>query len=154
MIRGRFARKQALIRTGKGCYLHSSLWTSHARTIVYIFEQMHSRFNHMHLTFHSNIFYGTSKLTYRQNSNVSRTKSRSLNVSRLVLLLSLPSPLKPGVKSPTGDAPTTSEWSTKDLYLKVYCQNVCTFTRTWPELTTTILDSKQNEVQSFTSWLK
>ena len=34
---------------------------------------------------------------YRQNSNTSRTKSQNLNVSRLVL--SVPNPLKPGVKS-------------------------------------------------------
>ena len=36
---------------------------------------------------------------YRQISNISRTKSPNLSVSRLVLLLSLLSPLKPGVKS-------------------------------------------------------
>ena len=51
----------------------------------------------------------------RQTSNISHTKSQNLNASRLVLHLSLPNPLKPGVKSrmkigavPTGDAPTTS----------------------------------------------
>ena len=37
--------------------------------------------------------------TYRQISNISRTKSQYWNVSRLVLQLSLPNPLKPGVKS-------------------------------------------------------
>ena len=37
--------------------------------------------------------------TYRQTSNISRTKSPNLNVSRLVLQLSLPKPLKPAVKS-------------------------------------------------------
>ena len=36
---------------------------------------------------------------YRQTSNISRTKSQNLNVSRLVLQLSLPNPLKPGIKS-------------------------------------------------------
>ena len=36
---------------------------------------------------------------YRQTSNISRTKSQTLNVSCLVLQLSLPNPLKPGVKS-------------------------------------------------------
>ena len=35
---------------------------------------------------------------YRQISNISRTKSQHLNVSSLVLQLSLPNPLKPGVK--------------------------------------------------------
>ena len=36
---------------------------------------------------------------YRKISNISRTKSPDLNVSRLVLQLSLPNPMKPGVKS-------------------------------------------------------
>ena len=36
---------------------------------------------------------------YRQISNIRRTKSQNLNVSRLVLQLSLRSILKPGVKS-------------------------------------------------------
>ena len=35
----------------------------------------------------------------RQTFNISRTKSQNSNVSRLVLLLSLPNPLKQGVKS-------------------------------------------------------
>ena len=60
---------------------------------------------------------------YRQISNISRTKSQNLNVSRIVLQLSLPNPLKPGVKSrmkvPTGDAPTTSEWSIRLLPTKM-----------------------------------
>ena len=38
-------------------------------------------------------------LVYRQISNISRTKSQNLNVSRLVLQLPLPNPVKPGVKS-------------------------------------------------------
>ena len=66
--------------------------------------------------------------TYRQISNISRTKSQYLNVSRLVLQLSSPNPLKPGARvenedavgvAPTGDAPTTSEWSTILLTTKV-----------------------------------
>ena len=36
---------------------------------------------------------------YRKISNIRRTKSLNLNVSRLVLQLSLPNPMKPGVKS-------------------------------------------------------
>ena len=36
---------------------------------------------------------------YRQTSNISRTKCQNLNVSRLVLHLSLPNSLMPGVKS-------------------------------------------------------
>ena len=36
---------------------------------------------------------------YRQTSNMSPTKSQNLNVSRLVLQLSLPNPLNPGIKS-------------------------------------------------------
>ena len=35
---------------------------------------------------------------YRKVSNIRRTKSQNLNASRLILLLSLPNPLKPGVK--------------------------------------------------------
>ena len=35
---------------------------------------------------------------YRQFSNISRTQSQNINVSRLVLQLSSPIPLKPGVK--------------------------------------------------------
>ena len=35
---------------------------------------------------------------YRQFSNIRRTQSQNINVSRLVLLLYLPNPLKPGVK--------------------------------------------------------
>ena len=36
---------------------------------------------------------------YRKTSSISRTKSQNLNVSNLVLQLSLLNPLKPGVKS-------------------------------------------------------
>ena len=39
------------------------------------------------------------KLSYRQTSSTSRTKSKYLNVFRLVLQLSLPKPMKPGFKS-------------------------------------------------------
>ena len=38
-------------------------------------------------------------LTYRQISNIRRTKSQKLTVYRLVLLLPLPNPLKQCVKS-------------------------------------------------------
>ena len=37
--------------------------------------------------------------TYQKISNIGRTKSQNLNVSCLVLQLSLPNPLKPGFKS-------------------------------------------------------
>ena len=36
--------------------------------------------------------------THRQFSFIRRTQSQNINVSRLVLLLSLPNPLKPGVR--------------------------------------------------------
>ena len=36
---------------------------------------------------------------YRKTSSISRTKSQNLNVSNLVVQLSLLNPLKPGVKS-------------------------------------------------------
>ena len=64
--------------------------------------------------------------TYHQISNISCTKSQNLNVSRLVLELSLPNPSKPGVKSRMKmllehrqHAPTTSEWSRILLPAKV-----------------------------------
>ena len=41
--------------------------------------------------------YGTQQ--YRKISNIRRTESPNLNVSRLVLQLPLPNPMKPGVKS-------------------------------------------------------
>ena len=40
-----------------------------------------------------------SKTSYRKISNISRTKSTNLNVSRLAFQLPLPNPTKPGVKS-------------------------------------------------------
>ena len=45
------------------------------------------------------LFFKEQKKCYRKISNIRRTKSPSLNVSRLVLQLSLPNPMKPGVKS-------------------------------------------------------
>ena len=38
-------------------------------------------------------------LNYRQISNTSRAKCQPLNVARLVLQLSLPDPIKSGIKS-------------------------------------------------------
>ena len=43
--------------------------------------------------------YKSGLFTYRQILNIRCTKSQNLNVSRLTLQLSLPNPLKPGVKS-------------------------------------------------------
>ena len=40
----------------------------------------------------------TRSRIYHHTSNISRTKSQNLNISRIVLQLSLPNPLKPGVK--------------------------------------------------------
>ena len=40
-----------------------------------------------------------TNLMCRQTSNVRRTKSQNLNVSRLILQLYLHNPLKPGIKS-------------------------------------------------------
>ena len=37
-------------------------------------------------------------IDYRQFSNIRRTQSQNINVSHLVLQLSSPNPLKPGVK--------------------------------------------------------
>ena len=61
---------------------------------------------------------------YHKISNISHTKSQNLNDCGLVLQLPLANPLKPGVEvenedlvgaGPTGDAPTTFEWSTISL---------------------------------------
>ena len=64
----------------------------------------------------------------RQTSNISYAKSQTLNVSRLVLQLSLSNPLKSDIKlrmkdvvraAPTGTVPITSKWSTVLLPTKV-----------------------------------
>ena len=65
---------------------------------------------------------------YHQTSNIRRTKSQHFNTPRLALQLSLSIPLKSCVyvenedvvgAAPTGDAPTTSEWSAISLPTKV-----------------------------------
>ena len=63
---------------------------------------------------------------YRKIYNISRTKSPNLNVSRLVMQLSLPNKARCLVENedvvgaaPAGDAPTTSAWSTILLPTKV-----------------------------------
>ena len=70
----------------------------------------------------------TWHIHYRKISCISRTKSKNLNVSCILLHLSALNPLKPGVKfenkdvvgaTPTGDAQTTSELSTILLPTKV-----------------------------------
>ena len=45
------------------------------------------------------ILYEFGNCTHHQVSNISRTKTQNLNDSHLVLQLSLPNPLKLGVKS-------------------------------------------------------
>ena len=61
----------------------------------------------------------SASLWRRKTPSISRTESPNLNVSCLVLQLSMLNPLKPGVENedvvgaaPTGDAPTISELST------------------------------------------
>ena len=71
----------------------------------------------------------TANDLYREISNIRRTKSPNLIVPRLVLQLSLPvfaNKARCQVENedvvgaaPTGDAPTTSEWSTILLPTKV-----------------------------------
>ena len=43
-------------------------------------------------------YYTKLHLTYHKTSSISRTESQNLNVSHIVLQLSLPNPLKPNVK--------------------------------------------------------
>ena len=61
------------------------------------------------------------QIIYCKIYNIRRTKSQNLNDSRLILHLSLPNLSKARCQvenedvveaAPTGDAPTTSEWST------------------------------------------
>ena len=49
--------------------------------------------------YHKEISEKAWKIPYCKMSNISGTKSPNLNVSRLVLQLSLPNPMKPSVKS-------------------------------------------------------
>ena len=65
---------------------------------------------------------------YRKTSSISRTKSQNLTVSRVVLPLSFTQSIEARCQvkyedvvgaAPTGDAPTTSEWSTVLLHTKV-----------------------------------
>ena len=68
------------------------------------------------------------RLICRKISNIRGSKSQNLNVCRPILQLSLRNLWKPGVMSnedvvgaaPTGDAPTTSEWSTFLLPIMVF----------------------------------
>ena len=94
------------------------------------------------------------QITYCQTSSISSTKSQHLNVSYLILHF-CPIQWSPlGVKSrmkiylvgaaPTGDAPTTSEWSTSILSTKVHLilevwQYVCH--HTWHRIITNGLRS-------------
>ena len=68
------------------------------------------------------------KMTYHQTSNISRTKSRNLNVYRLVLQLSFPNPLKPGVKSRMKIKSEQCWQAMRQLHLsdqQFYCQLRC-----------------------------
>ena len=85
------------------------LWTSHNGMVSMMATSMGSK-------------------RYRQVSNIRRTKSQHLKYSRTVLRLSLPNFLEASCQvenedvvgaAPTGDAPTTSEWSTILLPTKV-----------------------------------
>ena len=67
-------------------------------------------------------------LIYRKISNIRRIKSQNLNDYRLLLQLSLPKSIEARCcdanedevgATPTGDAPTTSVWSTTLLTTKV-----------------------------------
>ena len=78
-------------------------------------------------------------VSYRQTSSINRIKTQNLNVSRLVLQLSLP-------LSPTGDAPTASEWSTILLPTKVWLKleiwrhNVCVRCISYFTLSNSVID--------------
>ena len=69
------------------------------------FLTLYKFMNRGYQIFFNNIFtrnadiYSDDDIHYRYTSNIKHTKSQKLNVYRLVLQLSLPNPLKPGVKS-------------------------------------------------------
>ena len=70
------------------------------RSIAYRAVHLEKMLQKMLHRFQMNAVYMLkSYLHYRKISNIRRTKSTNLNASRLVLQLSLPSPMKPGVKS-------------------------------------------------------
>ena len=54
---------------------------------------------HDPMLIHSPMYLHDTGCIYRKISNIRRIKSQNLNVCRLVLQLSLPNPMKPGVKS-------------------------------------------------------
>ena len=70
--------------TGTNCY--------HMTAVLYRPIKQQHKSNHINT-------FANWKNQYRQISNISRTKSQSLNVSGLVWQLYFPNPLKPGVKS-------------------------------------------------------
>ena len=46
----------------------------------------------------TNLAFVLVTLMYRETSSIKRTKSPNLNISRLFFQLSMPNPLKPGIK--------------------------------------------------------
>ena len=84
----------------------------------------------------------------RQTADICRTKSQNLNVSRLVLRLTLPNPLNPGVKSRMKMYLEQRQQATLRLHLtdqQIYCLLTCEFIRgltvsikfkTWDDIST------------------
>ena len=62
-------------------------------------KSFHLQWLNIHKTYHRTLYDNDYHRTYHQASNIIRTKYQKLNVSRLVLQLSLPNSLKPGVES-------------------------------------------------------
>ena len=54
---------------------------------------------HVYCSVDSKHHYSSPHSGCRQTSNIKGTKSKNLNVSRILLSLPVPNPLKPGVKS-------------------------------------------------------
>ena len=74
-------------------FVHSFQW---AMGLYYVF--MLSAIANIRFT-ENTVNIESHTMIYRKVSNIRRTKSQKLNDSRLVFQLSLPNPLKPGVKS-------------------------------------------------------
>ena len=72
------------------------------------------------------VIYYLYYLTYRRILYINRTKFPNLNASRLVLQLSLPSPLKPGVQVENEDVVGAALTNAKvcQLVLEVWRQSI------------------------------
>ena len=79
--------RRLMAKEDHGCCICLAPWRCVDGLISFCWDNNHSHVSPMFMDI------------YRQISNISRTKSQTLNASHLVLQLSLPNPLKSGIKS-------------------------------------------------------